>query len=579
MVNNAYLSQWIEEVRELCQPDRVQIIDGSEEENSQLNQKLVESKTFIPLSRENSFLARTNPDDVARVEERTFICSERAEDAGPTNNWKNPKEMKGLLRKLFEGCMRGRTMYVVPYCMGPLHSPWSRISVEITDSAYVVVNLRIMAKIGTPALEALGKNPFVKCLHSVGKPLMPFDTDVPWPCNPKDTYIVHFPESREVWSFGSGYGGNALLNKKSFALRIATTMARKEGWMAEHMLTIGVTNPQGEKKYFAAAFPSACGKTNLALMTPSLPGWKVECIGDDISWMHWGKDGRLYSINPESGFFGVAPGTSEKTVPHAMEAISKNSIFTNVALTDDNDIWWEGLTKTPPKHLIDWKGRDWTPESKEKAAHPNARFTAPLTQSSSLDPMYNNPEGVPISGIIFGGRRSTTIPLVREAMSWQQGVFMGAAMTSETTAAAKGVVGAVRHDPFAMLPFCGYNMADYFADWLKQEAGGRIMPKIFYVNWFLKDEKGEFLWPGFGDNIRVISWMFDRVNGGEDARKTPVGFLPTERAFGASEKLFTVDPKQWKAEVEEMEKYFQIFGNHFPKALQEELQSVKRAFP
>lgn len=570
------LEKWVNEVKELCEPDHVHIVDGSEAENELLIQKLVASKTFIPLKRENCYLARSDVEDVARVEERTFICSAAKEDAGPTNNWQDPAVMKEKLKSLFHGCMRGRTMYVVPYCMGPLHSPWSRIAVEITDSPYVVVNMRIMAKIGTPILQMLGNKPFAKCLHSVGKPLMPMDVDVSWPCNPKNTYIVHFPEEQACWSFGSGYGGNALLNKKSFALRLASVLGRREGWMAEHMLIIGVTNPKGEKKYFTGAFPSACGKTNLALLTPSLPGWKVECVGDDIAWLHWGKDGRMYAINPESGFFGVAPGTSTKSNANAILSLKKNAIFTNVALTDDNDVWWEDLTEKPPQHLIDWKGHDWTPESGTKAAHPNARFTTAITQCPVLDPNYDAPEGVPISGIIFGGRRGSTVPLLREALSWRHGTFLGAAMSSEMTAAAKGELGKLRHDPFAMLPFCGYNMADYFSYWLQQEAPGHIMPKIFYVNWFLKNEAGKFVWPGFGENIKAIAWMWDRIDNKIDAQKTPIGYIPT--AFENQKELFRIDPQQWKAEAATLEKYFAQFGDRFPKPLHEELEELKRAF-
>jgi phosphoenolpyruvate carboxykinase (GTP) len=577
MIQNEYLKKWIDEMVALCTPDSVHIITGSEEENKELIDKLIATKTFTPLKkRPNSYLARSNVDDVARVEDRTFICSEKKEDSGPTNNWEEPKVMKERLKGLFTGCMKGRTMYVIPYCMGPLDSPYARVAVEISDSPYVVVNMRIMTRIGDQALKVLGNNDFVKCLHSVGRPLKEGEPDVPWPCNPKDTYIVHFPETLEVWAFGSGYGGNALLNKKSFALRIASTMGRREGWLAEHTLIIGVTNPEGKKKYFAASFPSQCGKTNLAMLTPTRPGWKVDCVGDDIAWMHWREDGRLWAINPEAGFFGVASGTSMKTNANAVKAIEKNTIFTNVGLTDDGDIWWEGLTDTPPAHLINWKGQDWTPASGEKAAHPNSRFTAPLSQCPVKDPDFEAPLGVPISGIIFGGRRSTTMPLVRQALSWQHGVFLGASMSSETTAAAKGETGKLRHDPFAMLPFCGYNMADYFDNWLIQEKNGRQMPQIFYVNWFLKGSDGKFLWPGFGENIRVIEWMFDRIDGTKGARKTPIGYLPEDNEFDTA--LFPLDSSAWKEEAKELERYFSMFGQKLPKALLDELKSLSEGF-
>jgi phosphoenolpyruvate carboxykinase (GTP) len=578
MIQNEHLNAWIREMKELCQPDEVHIVTGSDEENRELIAKLIESKTFIPLRRPNCYLARSNVDDVARVEDRTFICSEKQEDAGPTNNWQAPKEMKEKLQALFRGCMKGRTMYVIPYCMGPLSSPWARMAVEISDSPYVVVNMRIMTRIGEPALQALGNKPFSKCLHSVGVPLKPGQVDVSWPCNPKETYIVHFPETLEVWSFGSGYGGNALLNKKSFALRIASTLGRREGWLAEHMLTIGLTSPEGKKKYFAASFPSACGKTNLAMLTPSIAGWKVDCVGDDITWMHWGKDGRLWGINPESGFFGVATGTSMKSNPNAVYAIEKNTIFTNVGLTDDGDVWWEGMTDEPPAHLINWKGQDWRPGGTELAAHPNSRFTAPLSQCPVVDPDFEAPQGVPISGIIFGGRRNNTIPLVREATSWTQGVFMGAAMSSKTTAAAKGEVGKLRQDPFAMLPFCGYNMADYFSNWLAQDNGRRQMPPIFYVNWFLRDANDKFIWPGFGENIRVLKWMCDRIDGTAAADATPVGYLPKRGTFEPYDQLFAIKREDWAAEVKRLEEYFAMFGKKMPTALLQELEKLKEAF-
>jgi len=577
-MKNQYLKNWIEEMTALCQPEEVHLVDGSDEENDRLIQLLIKKNTFIKLKRPNCYLARSNVEDVARVEDRTFICSESERDAGPTNNWRAPAEMKEQMLKLFRGSMRGRTMYVVPYCMGPIDSPWSKIAVEITDSPYVVVNMRIMARIGDQALKKLGADAFIKCLHSVGMPLQVGQSDVTWPCNPKETYIVHFPEKQEVWSFGSGYGGNALLNKKCFALRLASVMGREEGWLAEHMLIIGLTNPEGVKKYFTASFPSACGKTNLAMLTSQLPGWKVECVGDDIAWMHWGKDGKLYAINPEAGFFGVAPGTSLKSNPSAMKTIEKNTIFTNVALTDDGDVWWEGMTDQPPEHLISWKGVDWTPSSQEKAAHPNSRFTAPVSQCPALDPDFVAPLGVPISGIIFGGRRSHTMPLVRQALSWQHGVFLGASMTSETTAAAKGEVGKLRHDPFAMLPFCGYHMGDYFAHWLAQDTSSRTMPEIFYVNWFLKDENGKFIWPGYGENVRVLKWMCERIDSTVPAMQTAVGYLPTPGTFSDDEKLFQIDPAAWKEEAKDLETYLATFGNKLPKGIDEELMKLKKSF-
>jgi phosphoenolpyruvate carboxykinase (GTP) len=585
---NEHLKNWIKEIVLLTEPKDVHLVDGTEDEYQGFIRKLEESKTVVRLNpklRPNSYLARSNPDDVARVEDRTFICSENEADAGPTNNWKAPAEMKEKLLGLFKGSMKGRTLYVVPYCMGPLNSPWSKVAVEITDSAYVVANMKIMTRIGKDALKVLGNDEFVKCLHSVGQPLQNGEKDSAWPCNPAETYIVHFPEKKEVWSFGSGYGGNALLNKKCFALRLASVMAKNEGWLAEHMLIIGVTNPKGIKKYFTGSFPSACGKTNLAMLQSSLPGWKIECVGDDIAWMHWGKDGRLYAINPEAGFFGVAPGTSNKSNPNAMKSIEKNTLFTNVALTDDGDVWWEGMTDEPPKHLISWLGEDWTPASQKKAAHPNARFTAPVAQCPSVDPDSVAPLGVPISGIIFGGRRSTCMPLVRECLSWQHGVFLGASMTSETTAAAKGEVGKLRHDPFSMLPFCGYHMGDYFAHWLKQDKPGHKLPKIYYVNWFLKDSSGKFVWPGFGENIRVLKWMFERSEDQAQAEKTPIGSIPTAQALdikgleGVSfPALFTIDKEAWKAEVKDLESYFATFGKKLPQGITDELNTLKAAF-
>ena len=569
------MKEWVNEVAQLTQPTHIHYVDGSKEEYDRLCQEMVQSKTLIPLSRPNSFLARSSPDDVARSEESTFICSRQKEDAGPTNNWKDPAEMKALLNPLFKGCMQGRTLYVIPYCMGPLDSPFSRYGVEITDSPYVVVSMHIMTRI----IPDFNGQDFVKGLHSVGVPLKPGENDVSWPCNIKNRYIAHFPETREIMSFGSGYGGNALLGKKCFALRIASVMARDEGWLAEHMLIASITNPQGVKKYFAAAFPSSCGKTNLAMLTPTLPGWKVETVGDDIAWMHFGKDGRLYAVNPESGFFGVATGTSYQSNPHAMETIKKNTLFTNTALTEQKDIWWEGMTPKPPEHLIDWLGKDWTPASDTKAAHPNSRFTSPTKQCPTLDPQWGSPQGVPISAILFGGRRASTVPLVTESFSWNHGVLMGAMMSSETTAASVGQTGKLRHDPFAMLPFCGYNMGDYFKHWITLAKGKdpALLPRIYSVNWFRKNSQGEYLWPGFGENSRVLKWIFE----GKSRVKTPIGFLPQDLdvtglslPIGALKELLTVDPQEWKKEVEGIEKYFVQFQHHLPDELRQEIEQL-----